>query len=200
MSLREIRIAAGQRNSSALQFHFGGREGLLQALAQRHLPRLAAVQDRLYADLVAAGGRDDLGGLIEVLVRPQADYVRLGPSERAWIMVCAEQAARPDVVLADVLGNAPATALHVGAAIHERLAPTLGAGLAIERIVAVATACLHLSADRARAEDALAQPAAASIRPTLAFEAWRDNLLDMAVAAISAPARDRSAAGGALRN
>ena len=109
---------------------------------------------------MAAGGRDDLGGLIEVLVRPQADYVRLGPSERAWIMVCAEQAARPDVVLADVLGNAPATALHVGAAIHERLAPTLGPGLAIERIVAVATACLHLSADRARAEDALAQPAA----------------------------------------
>ena len=200
MSLREIRIAAGQRNSSALQFHFGGREGLLQALAQRHLPRLAAIQDRLYANLVAAGGRDDLGGLVEVLVRPQADYVRLGSSERAWIMVCAEQAARPDVVLADVLGNAPATALHVGAAIHERLAPTLGPGLAIERIVAVATACLHLSADRARAEDALVLPAAASIRPTLAFEAWRDNLLDMAVAAISALARDRSAAGGALRS
>ena len=149
---------------------------------------------------MAAGGRDDLGGLVEVLVRPQADYVRLGSSERAWIMVCAEQAARPDVVLADVLGNAPATALHVGAAIHERLAPTLGPGLAIERIVAVATACLHLSADRARAEDALVLPAAASIRPTLAFEAWRDNLLDMAVAAISALARDRSAAGGALRS
>ncbi len=194
MSLREIRIAAGQRNSSALQFHFGGRDGLLQALAERHLPRLAARQERLYADLVAAGGRDDLGGLIEVLVRPQADYVRVGPSERAWVKVCAEQATRPDVVLADVLGNAPAVALHVGAAVHERLAPTLGSGLAIERIVAVATAVLHLSADRARAEAAADRLAAAPIRPTLPFDAWRANLLDMAVAAMTAPVRDRSSA------
>jgi AcrR family transcriptional regulator len=199
VSLREIRIAAGQRNSSALQFHFGGRDGLLLALAERHLPRLAALQERLYADLVAAGGRDHVAGLVEVVVRPQADYLLLGSSERAWIKVCAEQAARPDVVLADVLGHAPAIALHVGAALHEHLAPTLGPGLAVERIVAVTTACLHLSADRARAEDASTGPRIGPVRPTLPFDDWRANLLDMAVAAMVAPVGDRSATRGPLQ-
>ena len=200
VSLREIRIAAGQRNSSALQFHFGGRDGLLLALAERHLPRLAALQERLYADLVAAGRREDFDGLVEVLVRPQADYLRLGASERAWTKVCAEQAARPEVVLADVLGHAPAVALHVGTAVHEWLAPRLGSGLAIERIVAVATACLHLCADRARVEDAAAGSSAGPVRPALPFDQWRANLLDMAVAAMGAPVRDRATDGDSLRN
>jgi AcrR family transcriptional regulator len=200
VSLREIRIAAGQRNSSALQFHFGGRDGLLLALAERHLPRLAARQERLYADLVAAGRCDDFDGLVEVLVRPQADYLRLGASERAWTKVSAEQAARPELVLADVLGHAPAVALHVGTAIHERLAPRLGTGLAVERIVAVATACLHLCADRARVEDAAARVNVGPIRPVLPFDPWRANLLDMAVAAMSAPVRDWATNGDSLLN
>ncbi|HWH31408.1 MAG TPA: TetR family transcriptional regulator, partial [Egibacteraceae bacterium] len=35
-SLAEITTRAGQRNNSALSYHFGGREGLLRALAARH--------------------------------------------------------------------------------------------------------------------------------------------------------------------
>jgi AcrR family transcriptional regulator len=188
VSLREIRLAAEQRNSSALQFHFGGRDGLLAALTDRHLPRVSALQERLSADVVAAGRRDDTAALIEVLVRPNADYLVQGPSERAWVKVCATLAGRPDVALADVLHNAPAVALHVGATVHEHLATTLGPALAIERLMAVSTATLHLCADRARAEDAPAA-AEAPARPLLPFEAWRDNLLDMAVAAMTAPAR-----------
>ncbi|HEX8802896.1 MAG TPA: TetR family transcriptional regulator [Acidimicrobiales bacterium] len=191
VSLREIRIGAGQRNSSALQFHFGGRDGLLQALAERHLPRVAGIQERLYAEAVADGRRDDIAALVEVLVRPTADYLRLGPSPRAWVMVCADLASRPDVAVADVIGHAPAVALHVGTAVHEHLAATMGGPLATERIMAVTTAAHHLCADRARAEDAAA-PAAGLVRPLLPFEVWRANLLDMAVAAMTAPVRGRS--------
>ena len=32
MSLNEITVAAGQKNRNALQYHFGNREGLLQAI------------------------------------------------------------------------------------------------------------------------------------------------------------------------
>ena len=195
VSLREIRIAAGQRNSSALQFHFGGQDGLLLALAERHLPRVAGLQERLYADLVRDGRQEDTAGLIEVLVRPHADYLRLGPSERAWVKVSAQQAAHPGVVLADVIGHAPAIALHVGATLHERLATTMGTTLAVERIVAVSTACNHLCADRARLEDAAAEPGEGAVRPALPFDSWRANLLDMAVGAMVAPVRPRPSAG-----
>jgi AcrR family transcriptional regulator len=185
VSLREIRLAAGQRNSSALQFHFGGRDGLVLALAQRHMPRITAIQERLYAGLRADGRGDDVPALVEVLVRPPADYLRAGASERVWVQVCADLLARPDLALVDVIGHAPAVALHVGAALHEHLTATLGADLATERILAVTTASHHLCADRARAEGRGATRAA-PVRPLLPFEAWRANLLDMAVAAMTA--------------
>ena len=198
VSLREIRIGAGQRNSSALQFHFGGRDGLLLALSERHMPRIAELQERLYAEIVADGRHRDVAALVDVLVRPYADYLRLGPSQRAWVKVCAERVGRPDVAVADVIGHAPAVALHVGATLYEHLAPAMGGELATERIVAVTTAAHHLCADRARAEDA-APPEARTVRPLLPFEAWRANLLDMAVAAMTAPARERSLPGGVIR-
>jgi AcrR family transcriptional regulator len=195
VSLREIRIAAGQRNSSALQFHFGGRDGLLRAIAERHLPQVAALQERAYAAAAASGRRDDLAALVEVLVRPLADYLRRGPSERAWVKVAAELGAMPGVSLSDVLGHAPAVALHVGATVHERLAATMGPTLATERILAVTTAASHLCADRARAEDA-GGASRGLVRPLLPFDVWRDNLLDMAVAAITAPVRHGAAPAG----
>ncbi|HEY7073297.1 MAG TPA: helix-turn-helix domain-containing protein [Acidimicrobiales bacterium] len=189
VSLREIRIAAGQRNSSALQFHFGGRDGLLAAVAGRHLPRMAALQEALYADVLAEGRRDHPEALVELLVRPPADYLRLGPSQRAWVKISAELGARPDVSVSEVIGHVPAIALHAGATLYEHLAATMGPTLAVERIVAVTTASHHLCADRARAEDA-GTPAQGAVRPLLPFDVWRANLLDMSVAALLAPVRE----------
>ena len=188
VSLREIRIAAGQRNSSALQFHFGDRDGLLLALTQRHLPRIAALHEQQYAALVAAGRQDEVAALIEVLVGPNADYLRLGPSERAWIKISAQQVARPQIALSDIVDHAPAVALHVGATLHQRLSLTMDSDLVTERLISVLAACSHLCADRARFEDA---PETAGLRPSLPFEEWRANLLDMAVGALLAPSSRR---------
>lgn len=188
VSLREIRIAAGQRNSSALQFHFGGRDGLLVALAQRHLPQVAALQEQLYAEALAAERGRDPAALVEVLVRPLAEYQHRGPSERAWAKVCAELGARPDVAVTDVVDHAPAIALHVGTALYEHLATTMTPELAVERIVSVSAACNHLCADRARVEGA-APAGDRPVRPALAHDEWLANLLDMATAAMLAPAR-----------
>jgi AcrR family transcriptional regulator len=184
VSLREIRIAAGQRNSSALQFHFGDRSGLLLALSQRHVPRIAALQQEQYAALVAAGRQDEVAALIEVLVGPSADYLQLGPSERAWIKILAQQATRPETALRDMVDHAPAVALHVGTTIHQRLSLSMDGDIVVERLISVGAACNHLCADRARYEDA---PEAAGLRPSLPFARWRANLVDMAVGALLAP-------------
>jgi AcrR family transcriptional regulator len=195
VSLREIRLAAGQRNSSALHFHFGDRSGLLLAVARRHLPRINARHEQLYAALLAEGRGDEVEGLIEVLVRPTADYLRLGPSERAWVKISAQQAAQPEVAMGDVLDHAPAVALHAGAHVHQHLSRTLASDVAIERLVSVLLACNHLCADRARFEDAVAdgvdsaRTAGRGLRRDLPFEQWRANLVDMAIGALLAPPR-----------
>ena len=184
VSLREIRIAAGQRNSSALQFHFTDRDGLLLALAQRHLPRVTALRQDLYAALVAAGREADLAGLVELLVRPTAEYLRHGPSERAWVKISAERFARPETRLSDVAAHADAVGMDVGSRLLDRLTRDLDADVALERLLSVLIATQHLCADRARLEDA---PPDSLDRPRLPFDRWLANLLDMAVGALAAP-------------
>lgn len=195
MSLREIRIAAGQRNSSALQFHYGNRDGLLLALTERHLPRLEAIRESLYGALVAAGRQDDLAGLTEVMVRPTAEYLHQGPSARAWVKISAERFARPETALSDMAEHAPPLGLRVGVEVHRQLATTLDADVAVERLLSTLVSCHHLCADRARVEDT---PAALMGRRALPFDRWLANLLDMALAALTAPLRTGVAAGHAL--
>jgi AcrR family transcriptional regulator len=186
VSLREIRIAAGQRNSSALQFHFTNREGLLFALVDRHMPRIFAIQEDLYADLVVTGHQDDLAALVEVMVRPTAEYLRRGPSARAWVRISAERLARPETGPAQMAGHVHPVGIEVGMRVHRHLTTFLDDDLALDRLLSVLVATHHLCADRSRVEEA---PRGGTGRPPLPFDRWLANLVDMAIGALSvAPA------------
>jgi AcrR family transcriptional regulator len=184
VSLREIRIAAGQRNTSALQFHFGDRDGLLRAMAERHIPRLEAIEHALYVAMVDDGRENDVRSLVEILVRPNAEYLREGPSARSWIKISAQLLASPERSLTDFYDNLPAETLSAGAALHDHLSQTLPRAVALERIITVSQASMHLCADRARLEDA--QGAG---RKHLAIDDFVENFVDMAYGALTAPAR-----------
>ena len=186
MSLGQIREAAAQRNRSALQFHFGDRDGLRLALTQRHMPRVAQLQEGIYTALIAEGRQDDLAALVEAMVRPIAEYIRHGPSARAWVRVSADEMRRPEILLSAMADHAPGVSRVIGTALLAQLSQTMEPELATERLLAVIMACQHLSADRARLEDA---PPGTPVRAALPFDRWLDNLLDMATAAMTAPAR-----------
>jgi AcrR family transcriptional regulator len=194
VSLREIRIAAGQRNSSALQFHFTNREGLLLALVDRHMPRIFAIQEDLYADLVATGRQDDLAALVEVMVRPTAEYLRRGPSARAWVRISAERLARPEIGPAQMAGHVHPVGIEVGTRVHRHLTTFLDDDLALDRLLSVLVATYHLCADRSRVEEA---PRDGTGRPPLPFDRWLANLVDMAIGALSVAPAGRS--GGRRR-
>lgn len=68
--LRDIATAAGQRNTSAVHYHFGSRENLVRAILElRSAPQEARrLQD--LSHLEADGQADDLRGLVDILVRP----------------------------------------------------------------------------------------------------------------------------------
>ena len=69
VSLNEITKAAGQRNASALNYHFGGKDGLLEAILDKHQPALDAERRRMLEKLESAEDAS-LRGLVEVLVLP----------------------------------------------------------------------------------------------------------------------------------
>jgi AcrR family transcriptional regulator len=84
-SLREITREAGQRNTGALQYHFGDREGLLKAVISKHEPGVDTILRGLL-DQQELIGSPNLGGLAAALVLPYipklddldgADYLQI---------------------------------------------------------------------------------------------------------------------------
>jgi AcrR family transcriptional regulator len=89
VSLNEINRAAGQRNRSALQYHFGSREGLIHAILDKHTP---GIDQRRHAmlDELEPSGRLELRSLVEALVLPVAEKLDDPDGGVAFIRVNAQ--------------------------------------------------------------------------------------------------------------
>ncbi len=74
VSLREIARAAGQGNIAAVQFHFGDKVGLIQAIYLYRLP-LTDSRRQTILDEIVASGNVTIHALMEALVRPVAEYI-----------------------------------------------------------------------------------------------------------------------------
>jgi len=180
VSLRQIRIAADQRNDAAVQYHFGDRDGILRALSERHLPRLQAIARRVADE---SGTRPSQRRLVEAMVRPWAEYVTIGPSERAYVKIVAELGSDPTLAFGTIRDNVLPEMEAVGFALFERLAARLPVEVAGERVWTVSRFVIQTSADRARLVDA-----EAAARPVLPDDVFIAELVAMAAAALAAPA------------
>jgi AcrR family transcriptional regulator len=98
VSLRAINQAAGQRNSSALQYHFTDRNGLVRAVLAKHRavtdPRRHALLDQYEVD-----GNQDLRPLAAALVLPLATKLHDPDGGRAFLQINAEVYTRAGSVL-----------------------------------------------------------------------------------------------------
>jgi AcrR family transcriptional regulator len=103
VSLNEINRAAGQRNASALQYHFGDRTGLVKAVIDKHGPDVDARRDVLLQQYRDAG-QADLRALAAALVLPVAAKLSDPDGGREFLRIFAELVNRPDPQF-DVLMN-----------------------------------------------------------------------------------------------
>jgi AcrR family transcriptional regulator len=132
--LRDIALAAGQRNNSAVNYHFRSRQDLLDAVVNRRLLPMEVERERMLGELDQNGGDDgDVHALMRILVLPllrleSTHYLRflqvVGPRLRTEPHDSAET-AWPRVL--DALSHAVpvaavATAMFAMAAQYERSA------------------------------------------------------------------------------
>lgn len=183
VSVREIARAAGQRNHSAISYHFGTIEDLIDAILNY---RMVPLNEKRAAQLLQwrdAGRADDLRGLIQVLVEPfaaelllpleESSYLRLLAqlmSQREWQPLFTEHPLRASAVI------------ETGELMVGLLRPVLGEALAQERLRLMGLHTLNTitewDAVRRRGE----------LRLTRNTLTWRvDNLIDYLLGGLSAP-------------
>lgn len=102
MSLREVQKAAGQRNKSAAQYHFGSRHGLIEAIVAA---RMGPINEARFERLAAADAAPEpptLRDLAVAMVEPLAEAT-LRPGS-CWARFLRQSHADPEV--SDVVARA----------------------------------------------------------------------------------------------
>jgi AcrR family transcriptional regulator len=77
-SLEEIGLAAGQRNKTAIQYHFGDRRGLVSAIIDYRSATTQGMRAEMLAEMIAEGRELDVRSLVSAIVVPVASQLRAG--------------------------------------------------------------------------------------------------------------------------
>jgi len=95
VSLREITSAAGATNASAVQYHFGGRRGLIRAVLAKHDAEVERRRHALLDDYEAAGVQD-IRALAHALVQPLAAELGNEDGGHGYLQLLSDLWNRPD--------------------------------------------------------------------------------------------------------
>lgn len=78
VTLAQIQLAAGQSNSSVIGYHFGSKNGLIQAILDHRKLPLGEQRERLLDELLPDGGELDVRAAVWLMVGPFAASIREG--------------------------------------------------------------------------------------------------------------------------
>lgn len=174
-SLKLIVKSAGQRNSSALHYHFGGRSGLLAAIIDLHNDD---IEDERRKMLDAAGDDASIEDLVSAVVIPLARklHTRGGRDFLAILSQLVDLFSSWNVESS----RTPPEAMRAFQAIRLRTPSSLPDHVRIERVTLFLETVVAALGARARlVEKRVALP--------LDDEEFLENLVSMSVGALSAP-------------
>ena len=171
-SLKAVVDASGQRNTSALHYHFGGREGLLAAIIDAYNPGIEADRQQM---LDAATAPLTLDQFVAAVVQPQALLLHRSDG-REFLSIISQ--------LSDLFdrwedGATPKQAYRAFIGIRALLPDDLDDSLRHERVTRFLELVSQALGSRAR-------QITAGRTPALDDEQWVRNLMSMAVGALSA--------------
>ncbi len=179
VSLAEIVRAAGQRNASAVHYHFGGRDQVLEAILARHVPQIRSRRRELLA--IAESKPGDVRSAAEALVRPVTELAQRGWRERAYLQIGAELTSQLDRSTSEMRRLFRETAgPEVFALMAERCAEVPPEIWRVRALLGNAFVG-RASADRARTVDQ------GDGSDRLADDEWVSNLVDMFIGMMTAP-------------
>jgi len=187
VSLRQIRIAAGQRNESTLHYHFGSREGLLRAILNQHVPGINARRDEL-AKVLNAASEVGPQEVVETYVLPYAELLDCGRSPRYYLQMRANLFTNPEMSIPELHRLEGNTALRPDrrmTALSRMAFPHIPHGLLRARLEIA-----QLQAMQALAFRAMAMNSRKSMKDLPSTSVYIANLIDMYCGAVGQPLSD----------
>ena len=169
--MREIRIAAGQSNTAALQYHFGDRAGLLRALLERELPALVARRKELLE------GCDDPWSVAAVFVLPFAEMATGSEHQKLVVRFLSQLLDDHSLTFQEILDLVGDTGTYKSYKLFHQHFPDIPEPLLWERIAVATNSFVHAAALRA---------ARTRHEQIVDDELFRRNLVDMFLGAITA--------------
>jgi AcrR family transcriptional regulator len=103
VSLREINVAAGQRNTSAAHYHFGSKEALVDAIFEFRRSEIGRRRDEILDNLEREGRAGDMRALSQALVEPLAAELGGGEEESHYLPFLAHLFLQTPHEVADIL-------------------------------------------------------------------------------------------------
>lgn len=181
VTLKQITAEAGQRNASALQYHFGSKVDLVRAIVARRMPALNERRNRFLDEIESSGRSGDLRAVVEALVLPLAELYDANDDGRYWIRFLAQAWSNPRSGLGDVVRNDFNTGVVRGGLMAAALMGALPPEVIRQRLTLLPAQVLHAFSDA----DRLLEANGKSRRGLSAF--FFHGLIDMLVAELTAP-------------
>lgn len=186
VSLRQINVAAGQKNSSAAHYHFGSKSSLILSIYQSRMEHVNLRRVQQIEQLRAENRLSNVRSLVETIVLPIVREIDADDSGRHYIRFMAHAIGHPQLDLAELWkqehsGGLAETIKLLHKALPEVQPPLLGQrfGLAFEQII-------HSLADREK----LRQSASNTFEVDSAL--FVSNLIDVIAGAMSAPVSEQT--------
>jgi AcrR family transcriptional regulator len=99
VSLRQINVAAKQKNSSAAHYHFGSKEALILAIYSNRMVSVNMRRQKSLDQLEAAGHTQDIRGLVKTIVLPIVQETDADESGQNYIRFMAQAMGHPQLDL-----------------------------------------------------------------------------------------------------
>ncbi|MFZ5932314.1 MAG: TetR/AcrR family transcriptional regulator [Pseudomonadota bacterium] len=188
VTVRQINRTAGQRNTSSLLYHFGSKEGLVEAI---FIDRFAGINARRHAmlDAISQPMREaDIYRLAQAAVLPFFEHMQNNPGGTDFIRFFALLYSDPKIRVSDAVWREHTSSARRLATMAIKQMPQMPRDAAVQRVGLVATSVFHWLANwqqMTRGEVRLTEDDYATI--SAPPESFVCNIIDLIVAVVKAP-------------
>ena len=181
VSLRQINLAAGQKNSSAAHYHFGSKQALISAIYEHRMKSVNARREKALEQILKENRSTDIRSLIEAFVYPIVEETDNTEGGSHYIRFMAQATGHPQLDLRDVWQKQHATGLNHVVRLLQQALPDIPPAIVGQRFGLAFEQLFHSLADREKLRHSSDHP----IEVDSAL--FVSNLIDCIAGSMSAP-------------